>query len=514
MPTSDADLIASHARVTPDKTAVVDDRPGGESTVYTYAGLDRRAERIADLLRELGVTPATRVAWCAQNSAELLAAIGAIRKVGAVAVPMGYQLTPAEAGSILHDSDVSVAWVDAERAGLLERAGRDAPTLRHLLIQDANDEAGPRVAGVAGDRATPPPAADEGIRGGDIYYTSGTTGRPKGAVRRPADPAKSVLIGLIGFRYDDVYLTTGPLYHSGPARFLGMAQALGNTVVVQHRFAADDWLRLVDTHRVSATFSAPTPLRMVCDLPAAEKARYDRSSMRRFVGNAAPWSQALKRAYLADFPPDSLWEVYGAAELGVATALAPDDQLRRPGSCGRPIPGVDVALYDDAGERITAPDVRGDVYVRSPTMFQTYCKATALYEADRRGDYHTVGDVGYWDADGYLYIADRKKDVIISGGVNVYPAEVEAVLDESPDVREAAVFGVPDDRWGERVCAAVVPSRGGVTGAEVLDFARARLAGYKLPRRIEFLDDLPRTGSGKVLRRALRDRYAGEGAAC
>lgn len=256
----------------------------------------------------------------------------------------------------------------------------------------------------------------------------------------------------------------GPLYHSGPGGFAQIAHTLGNTIVTQHRFDAQDWLRLVETHSVTTTFTAPTPIRMVCSLPADVKERYDRSSMRRCVANAALWTLALKQRYMDDFPAGSLWEV-------------------------------------------TGPHVPGELYVRSASMFDAYYKADDKYEADRREDYHTVGDIGYRDEDGYFYIADRKSDMIISGGMNIYPAEIEAVLDESPDIFEAAVFGVPDEDWGQRVHAVVVAARPGLTAAEVIDVARSGVAAYKLPRSVSFVDELPKTGSGKVLKRELRNSY-------
>ncbi len=259
---------------------------------------------------------------------------------------------------------------------------------------------------------------------------------------------------------------------------------------------------------MSTTFSAPTPIRMVCALDPAIKSRYDRSSMRRMLANAAPWSLALKRAYLADFPPDSLWEVYGSTEMGVDTVLAPGDHLRKPGSCGLPAPGVEIKLFDDDGREVTEPGEAGELYVRSASMFRTYHKAQDKYDEDRRGDFHTVGDVAYRDADGYVYICDRKKDMIISGGMNVYPAEIEAALEAHPDVYEAAVFGIPSEEWGEAVHATVVARPGATLGPEdVMAHARLHLAGYKVPRSVAFADELPRTGSGKTLKRVLREPY-------
>jgi fatty-acyl-CoA synthase/long-chain acyl-CoA synthetase len=230
--------------------------------------------------------------------------------------------------------------------------------------------------------------------------------------------------------------------------------------------------------------------------------------MRVMVANAAPWSFALKQAYVKDFPPSSLWEVYGSTELGVDCVLEPKDQLRKPGSCGQPAPGVELALFDDDGNRITEPGKPGELFVRSKSVLSTYHKAHDKFLADTRGDYHTVGDVAYFDEEGFYYICDRKKDMIISGGMNVYPAEIESALDHHPDVMDCAVFGIPSEEWGELVHAVVVARPGSGLGAEaVTEFARKHLAGYKVPRSISFVDELPRTGSGKILKRVLREPY-------
>jgi fatty-acyl-CoA synthase/long-chain acyl-CoA synthetase len=249
---------------------------------------------------------------------------------------------------------------------------------------------------------------------------------------------------------------------------------------------------------------------MICNLPAEVKQRYDRSSMRVMVANAAPWSFALKQAYVADFPALSLWEVYGSTELGVNCILEPKDQLRKPGSCGKPAPGVEVCLFDDVGGAVTGtgPDQTGELYVRSPSVFADYYKQHDKFMEDNRDGWQTVGDIAYRDDEGFLYICDRKKDMIISGGMNVYPAEIESALEQHPDIYEAAVFGIPSEEWGELVHAVIVKRpESDLDDDAVMAHARAHLAGYKVPRSISWMDELPKTGSGKLLKRELRAPY-------
>jgi acyl-CoA synthetase (AMP-forming)/AMP-acid ligase II len=279
---------------------------------------------------------------------------------------------------------------------------------------------------------------------------------------------------------------------------------------VQRKFDPEDWLRLVEKHKVTSTFSAPALVRMICALPAEVKAKYDRSSMKRMIANAAPWSFALKQAYLADFPDDSLWEVYGSTELGINCVLEPKDQLRKPGSCGKPAPMVEIMLVDADGKEVTGigPDQSGELFVRSAQIFNEYYKQPDSYEKARRGEYHTVGDIAYRDEEGFYFICDRKNDMIISGGMNIYPAEIEAALEQHPKIYDVAVFGIPSEEWGELVHATIVVAPDAeLTETEVIEFSRQHLAGYKTPRSVAFTEELPRTGSGKILKRELRAPY-------
>ncbi len=507
------DILSIYAETQPDKPGVIDDKGNGNVVVWSYAELEAQSNRVANLLLSLGSGPGRKVIWCGPNSPEVVAVMNATRKIGAVAVPLNYRLTPEEALYVINHSDAVIAYVDAEYAGMFAALRDQMEKVQHMIAVG-----GPAPDGMLGDdviaaaSADAPDVGDAAGTGGTMIYTSGTTGKPKGAVRTGTPDPEVVggLFGLFGYTAEDIYITSGPLYHSGPSAFMAAGLAFGQTIVVQRKFDPEDWLRLVDTYKVTSTFSAPALIRMVCALPAEIKARYDRSSMRVMLANAAPWSFALKQQYVADFPPESLWEIYGSTELGVDSVLEPKDQLRKPGSCGKPAPGIEIRLFDENGNEVTGTgaDHPGEVYVRSKGIFDAYYKNDASYQSSSRGDFHTVGDIAYWDDEGYLYICDRKTDMIISGGMNIYPAEIEAALEQHPEIYDVAVFGVPSEEWGEIVHATVVLSPGSsLTPEQIAAFGREHLAGYKVPRSIDFTDELPRTGSGKILKRQLRAPY-------
>jgi acyl-CoA synthetase (AMP-forming)/AMP-acid ligase II len=507
-----ADLLTVYAGIQPDKPAVIDDRPGGPCRVLDHAQLEAAANRLANVLIGLGARPgATKVVWCGPNSVGVVTMVCAARKVGVTAVPLNYRLSDEEAAYVTDHCDATIVYVDADHAPMFQRIRPEIPQVDHILVYDGAVPEGMLDAdGLMAEAPSTPPSIPEAAEpGSTMIYTSGTTGRPKGALRRGGgDPSQArALMRLIGYTPDDVYLTTGPLYHSGPGGFMGLAQALGQSVVLQRKFDAEDWLRLVDAYGVTSTFSAPTPIRMITRLPTEVKARYDVSSMKRMIGNAAPWSFALKQAYLADFPADSLYEVYGSTELGVNCVLEPADQLRKPGSCGQAAPLVEVKLFDDVGAEVTGtgPEHPGELFVKSPSVFADYYKQHDRFLADQKHGFQTVGDIAYVDDEGYIYICDRKKDMIITGGMNVYPAEVEAALEHHPDIYEAAVFGIPDEDWGETVHAVVVKRpESHLDESGVVAYAKDHLAHYKMPRSISWIDELPKTGSGKILKRELR----------
>jgi acyl-CoA synthetase (AMP-forming)/AMP-acid ligase II len=507
---ADLDILAVHASARPGDTAVID----GDWTL-TLGQLNDLVNRYGNVLRGAGVRAGEKVLWVGMNSAEVVAINHACRKVGAVCVPMNYRLAPEEAAYVIDNCDAVVVCFDLEQAAQLEPVHHDCERVREWLAFRLQGEHAPRWAAdldalAATAAATEPDReGDDPTAGTTMIYTSGTTGKPKGTVRGPTDVDYTrKLVELVGWVPDDVYLSTGPLYHSAPLGFMLMVQALGGSVVIQRHFEPEHWLRLVQDHRVTTSFSAPTPIRRVVDLPEVVRARYDTSSMQRLIANAAPWPFELKKRYVERINDHSLFEVYGSTELGVNTILLPEDQMRKPGSCGRPMPGVEIRLIDDDGNEVTAPGEPGEVFIRSAATFATYYKDPEKFEASKRDDFLTVGDIAYWDDEGYLYICDRKSDMIISGGVNIYPAEIEAVLVAHPAIADAAVFGVPDEEWGEAVHAVIstYPDQA-VDDAEVKAFCREHLAGYKVPRSLERMEEIPRSASGKIQKRELREPH-------
>jgi acyl-CoA synthetase (AMP-forming)/AMP-acid ligase II len=306
---------------------------------------------------------------------------------------------------------------------------------------------------------------------------------------------------------EEVHLTTGPLYHSGPLAFAMLAHTMGGPVVVLRKFDASAWLRLVREHRVTTTFSAPTQLKRIVNLPAEELAGADMSSMHCLIANAAPVPYALKEEVIAKLGDGFLFEVYGSTELGVATILEPEDQLRKPGSCGKPYGGIEVRIVRDDGTEAGAGEP-GELFIRTGLAMDGYHRSEEQLSEHEGGTWKSVGDVAFVDDEGYLSICDRKKDMIIAGGVNIYPAEIEAVIHEHPGVIDVAVFGIPDDEWGEQVHAVIQPKAGQTIDLDELRaFVEARLARYKRPREYELRAELPRTEAGKLLKRVLRDEY-------
>jgi acyl-CoA synthetase (AMP-forming)/AMP-acid ligase II len=514
---STADLLTLHADAGGDRAAVVvDGAGGGRPASVSFTELNSMANRLANAFRMLGMRRGERLVWCGPNSLEVIATIHAARKASQIAVPLSYRFNAEEMQYVIDNSDATLVIVDAEQADLVAEIRDRIPKVRAVVtyggevasgfesweavLRDAPDTE------MAGDDAD---IAGASSAGAQMLYTSGTTGKPKGALRTTNDPAiVAALLGELGLQPgNDVHLTTGPLYHSGPLAFAVLSHTLGSPVVILRKFDPGAWLRLVKEHRVTNTFSAPTQLKRLVSLPSEELARADLSSMRCLIANAAPVPYALKEEIVEKLGDGFLYEVYGSTELGIVTVLKPADQLRKPGSCGKVYGGIEVKLVtaDGVDAGVGEP---GELFIRTGLAMDGYHRTEEQLTELSDGGWKSVGDVAYRDDEGYLYICDRKKDMIISGGVNIYPAEVEAVLYAHPQVLDAAVFGIPDDEWGESVYAVIQPKPGEQLDLEELrGFVEARVARYKRPRQYELRDELPRTDAGKLLKRVLRNEF-------
>jgi len=502
--------IAATALIAPDKPAMI----FGDA-VRTYGELDRRVNQIAHALRRAGIAEGDRVAVALFNSFEWFEVLNALGRLGALLVPVSFRGKGPEIAYMLGDSAAKLLVVDPRLADEVDRA---------LAEQPLDDEhvwvTGPAAPWrgvsfeqrIAGEPATPPPGAHPGGGYNVLIYTSGTTGRPKGILRAPLPPDRVALqmLGVAqmwGFTADEVHLVPGPVYHTAPGSQGQMHLSLGATIVIMPRFDAEDFLRLVERHRVTNAQMVPAMFFRILALPAEVQRSHDLSSLRKVLHAAAPCPVAVKQRIMAVFPPGTVWEFYGASEGG-GTRIGPDEWLANPGSVGRPWPGLAVKVLDDDGQPC-APNEIGTIYLMlSPGATFSYSGADDKTRAAFRDGFFTVGDMGYLDEDGYLFIADRKIDMIISGGANVYPAEVEQVLYRHPQVLDVAVIGVPDDEMGESV-KAIVELRAGAPGSaqELIDFCRRDLAHYKCPKSVDFVTELPREPQGKVLKRALRERY-------
>jgi long-chain acyl-CoA synthetase len=505
--------LAHHARSSPDKPALI----MGEAR-QSYAELHARVNRLARALRRAGVGVGDAVAAALHNGFEWYELLNAVGVLGAQLVPIGYRLKGPEIAYMLADSRAKVLLAAPDLAAEIDRAIAEHDWPSDALWVVGTDRPWRGRAFEAVLAAEPPDALADGFVGGGfntMIYTSGTTGRPKG-IERPVDPAKGHLsllgiANLWGFTADDVHLVAGPLYHTGPSSYGQVHLLIGATVVLLPHYDAAAALRLIERHRVSTSFMVPTHFSRMLLLDAAERARYDLSSMRLVMHSAAPCPAHVKRGIMGVFPPGTVTEFYGASEAGFAKITA-EEWLRKPGSVGRAWPGHEIRILDEAG-RALPPGEIGLIYVHGPRLDFRYRGAEDKTRQAFRDGCFTAGDLGYLDEDGYLFIADRRTDLIITGGANVYPAEVESVILQHPKVADAAVVGLPDAEMGKSVLA-VVELRPGeaATPEEIIAFARRDLAHYKCPRRVEFVAELPREPQGKVRKHQLVEQYGELGA--
>ncbi|HNS96440.1 MAG TPA: AMP-binding protein [Polyangiaceae bacterium] len=476
----------------------------------TFAELDALIDTIGRGLQALGLGQDSRIVSMLENRPETIALAAALSRIGASGITISPHSTASEIEYLVRHSGadgmvftgqasevVHAAWpsfdkVSKERMICLGEQAQGMASFDELLR--------------LGARRRPREGDDPAV----ILYTSGTTGKPKGAVRKfPRDAMEGTLqlVACSPIRSDDVHLAVLPFYHSTAFAFTSFSHVVGATVVIVDKFEPELFLSAIQEHRVTQTALVPTLLHRVMQLGARRIGRYDTTSLRAIMLAGAPLTATLARSAMDVFG-DVLYNYYGATETGLNTLAEPEDLRGSPGTIGKRIPGVEIGLWDEEGNDVPQGQV-GEFFVRGPLMVAGYHDDEASTRGARRGDFFSVGDLGWLDNRGCYHLVGRKRDMIISGGVNVYPAEVEQVIDAHPEVVESAVIGVADEEWGERVCAVVVPKTQASEQlrASLLAHCRQHLAGPKRPRRIEFADGLPRNPMGKVLKRELVQRY-------
>jgi long-chain acyl-CoA synthetase len=501
-------LLAYWANVNPKRPAVISTH--GDRT---FADLNMSCNRLARALRRRGIVAGDAVALLCGNRPEFAEGFFGAWRCGLRLTPINWHLGAEEVAYIVEDCDAKALIAGAEFAeACRDVVSKNASCSVRLSIAGDIDGFESYESALEVEDSTDLP---DPVLGGRMLYTSGTTGRPKGVLRPgpPVATSPTPSMTFTTYREDgtDLHLCTGPLYHSAVLMNSLFAPLLaGAGTVLMERWDSEDALRLIDKHRITHTHMVPTMFHRLLALPEDVRSRADVSSLRAVVHGAAPCPVHVKQQMIAWWGP-VIWEYFGATEGGGGSIVDSQTWLEHPGTVGRPSVEGQVMIGDESGNALPTREI-GQVYIRSPEESRfTYYKDPQKTADTYRGDYFTLGDVGYLDEDGFLYLTDRSANLIISGGVNIYPAEVDAVLLTHPAVGDVATIGVPDPEWGEQV-KAVVELKPGYSPSdslaqELIELSRARLARFKCPRSIDFVDQLPRQDNGKIYKNVLRDRY-------
>lgn len=504
-------LHTAGAQLHPDRLALVD-----EHRSLTYAQADLELNRLASAFRDrYGIGPGISVTLATENRVEYLLAWFALLRLGARVIHASYRLKAAELEYQIRHSGSRAVLVSSESIaaarGMVAVGG--SPSV-HLVVCGAPVDAGRGEVSyedlIRSGSEEPLPRPERRDGGGSVVYTSGTTGKPKGAVRDFLSFGPGELVRVLEhlpFRFGEKHLVVAPLYHSAPQVFAILTTALGGTLELLPHFDAETALRRLSESGATSVFVVPTMLRRILDLPPETLGRWPTPSLRAVVVGSSEFATPLREAAIRRFGATAIFDFYGATELGWVTLIRGDEMLQRPGSVGRPLAGQRIGIFDAAGKALPTGEV-GLIYARNDQTMAGYLNDSAASSATRRGPWVTVEDLGRVDEDGYLYLAGRARDMVKSGGVNLYPVEIEEVLLRDPAIRDVTVIGVPDAEWGERLVAVVVPAALPFDAAAVELRARDQLAALKVPRRWEVVDALPRNATGKVLKTELRARLA------
>ena len=514
-----SESVAAHARTRPHKIGARDSR-----RALSYAQWDERASRLANALLGLGLGKGDRVALLAYNAIEWLEIYVALARAGLVAVPINFRLAGPEIAYVVQHSGARALVVQEALRGVVESVRAELPVEASRCVHFGGAAVPPGWQGYEALIAAAPAAAPAvDVSPGDLFalmYTSGTTGRPKGTMRSHEGNALIALATALefGLTRDDVGLLVMPLCHANSLYFGVTFALLGATIVVHDRphFDPAELLALLAAERITFTSLVPTHYILMLGLAQEERARHDLSRVGKLLVSSAPARRETKLAIMELFPNGRLFELYGSTEAGWVTILRPDEQIEHLGSVGREWAGSGAIKLLDADGREVADGEVGELFSRTAYVFDGYWQNAEKTRECFCGAWCSVGDMARRDEHGFIHLVDRKSNMIISGGENIYPSEVEAVLAAHPALQDVAVVGVPDATWGESVLAAVVARPGQeVTQADLDAWCRARMAGFKRPRRFVFVTEaqMPRTATGKIQHRLLRERLMAQASA-
>ena len=501
----------THAKTMPDKPAYIMASTG---EIVTFGQLDERSNQFAHVLYELGLREGDGIALCLENHPRFFEIAWAAQRSGLYYTAISSQLTASELEYIVEDCDAQVLILSSYKRDLAVELKESLPGLRARYMLDGTAPGFEAYEAAVARQPTKPLAEER--EGADMLYSSGTTGKPKGVKHplpgKPAgegvDAMLMLLKGLYGAEDDSIYLSPAPLYHAAPMRFCMAMHRLGVTTVIMERFDAEQALALIERHRVTHSQWVPTMFVRMLKLPEETRAAYDVSSLKTAVHAAAPCPIPIKEQMIDWWGP-VLHEYYAGTEGNGFVAINSEEWLAHPGSVGRGI-SAKVHILNDDGEELPTGEI-GTIYFEGGSSFEYHNDPAKTADSRTEQGWSTLGDIGYLDDEDYLYLTDRKANMIISGGVNIYPQEAENLLVTHPKVADVAVFGIPNVEFGEEVKGVVQPMDMSQAGPELerelLEFCNQGLAHIKCPRSIDFEAELPRHNTGKLYKRILRDRY-------
>lgn len=503
-------IHAIQAATNPNRLAIVDDQRS-----VTYQQANNEINQIANALQHsFGVGGGDPVMMMMENRCEYVMTWFALFRLGAAAVHASYRLSADELEYQVEHSRSQIIFVSEKSIDAAREIQQRHPEYRIKLITIDDVASSENVIDyhdfIDGSATAFPDDVDPDGAGDNVVYTSGTTGKPKGTVRDMQNQANATdlfrLLEALPMKAGDRHMIVSPIYHSAGQAFSLINMSLGNTIFLRPGFDAEETLRNLSRWNINSIFMVPTMIRRVLNLDDTLHEKNPCRALNCIVSSAAPFPQELRERAIERFGADTIHDLYGATEIGLVTHIDGRDMLEKPKSSGRPLPGQEVKILDEDGNELPPRQV-GTIYVRNEQAMSGYLENEEANEEITHGEWMTVEDTGYLDEEGYLFLTGRARDMVITGGVNVYPVEVKQRLEHHDGVNAAAVFGIPDEKWGEKLVAVIVPENDTVDFDDLESYAREHLHRAKVPKEWETRDELPRTDTGKVLKRKLEDEF-------